>query len=524
MRGFETFLSPADWLVAAGFVAVALVTVSGLERRSKGTKLTAALPWPLVGLSLVSAELTGLGLVAIPGLLLSIHGNLAYLQWILGAVVARVLLTVWLNRTGGRGLVEEPDGGAWPAKGRWQVVSRLLIPVEVLVLSARLMVAALPLHWLSSVPFLWCVIVVALLAAAFARHGGMRTVVWCESGHVLLLLGILAFVMSGLVGGLEGGWDGLIALAARAEDFSGTISNKWDFLDFRTDPSLEFTFWTALLAYPFLQCQLYLGDRGMRGRLAMCGGMTDAVKALWWSLVGQGFTILLLLIGMALFVHYLQYPMTDPVLLKSVGWSGGAPGLPDRVMWVWAGTELGTGWKGLLLGVILAASVSGLHGQFRGGERPRPDTEIPDNTKRNREALTALCLPALVVLAANGIGRLFLAGNVGLLEFVYGILAYTTGPLLVVAVLKSLDPPRVRMAGLLSGIVVTVVLVVLVRRELLPTSGEPGRTGTLLVSILAGKGGEGEAPTPVLLASPWCWTAGTLLTGFLVCLFRRKTS
>lgn len=518
MTGYETFLSPVDWLVVAGFLTLTVVAVASVER----LKGEGSLPWPLVGLSLISAELTGLGLVALPGLLLSIHGNLAYLQWVLGAVVARVFFTAWLKRTGGRDIAEERSGRGRTETGRWLVVSRLLIPAEALVLSARLMVAALPLHWLSSLPFLWCVILVALFAVACTRLGGTRTLVWCESGHVLVLIGILVFTLFRLVEGLEGGWEGLIDSAARAEDFYGAITNKWDFLDLRTDPSLEFTFWTALLAYPFLQCQLYLGDQGMRNRLALCGGVPGSVKALWWSLAGQGFAILLLLIGMALFVHYQQFPVTDPVLLRAVGWSGGSPGLPDLMMWVWAGAELGAGWKGVILGAFLAAAISGLHGQFLIWDRGRKGKEVPDNTRKDRELLPRLLLLGAVVLLSNGIGRIFLAGSVGLLEFVYGLLAFTTGPLLVVAMLKSVDPSRTRTAGLFAGIVATVTLVVLVRWEWSPVSGAPGLSENALVSILTGKGGEWDSRSPALLASPWLWTTGTLLSGLFAWLFRRK--
>ena len=515
MRAPESFYSPADWLVFAAYLVVVLGVVAILRKRTNPR--TGGVPWPVVGFSLAAAEVSGLGLVAIPGLLLSIHGNLAYLQWILGAVVARFFLTFWMRRVAG-GSTEEPSPSR---RGSW-----ILIPAEILVLSARTMVAALPLHWMTPLPFAWCLLFVfALVGLCLVAGKHTKTVVWCEAGQLLVIFALLALVLVRIVGKLQGGWDGWIASSASAEDYAGTVSDKWVCFDFRTDPSLEFTFWTALLAYPFLQCQLFLADRGMRSRLETCSNKNAAIKALWWSLAGQIFTVILALIGMALYVHYRQFPITDPSLLRAVAWGAGEPGRPDTVFWLWVLTETGTGLKGALLGAFLMAGVSGLHGQLLGWNDVDVKTtagEGPDKTTSSAPLARRFLLLALASIAALGVERFYLAGGEGLLEFVYGLLAYVTGPLLAFALVKESDPSRFRKGGLIVGILLTWALTASVRRDHSLVSerflhhAESPEIGD---EYDRNKGIRSSAK----LASPWLWPAGTILSGLFAWGFRRKT-
>ena len=73
---------------------------------------------------------------------------------------------------------------------------------------------------------------------------------------------------------------------------------------FGFEAELQFTFWVALFAVPFQNLTAFGVDQLNAQRMFCCRNAKDASKALMFSCVGQVLTLLMLMVGAALFVHY----------------------------------------------------------------------------------------------------------------------------------------------------------------------------------------------------------------------------
>ena len=218
--------------------------------------------------------------------------------------------------------------------------------------------------------------------------GGMRTVIWTDVMQFLLFVigGVIALFW--LINGISGGWTGMIETA---QEFGRTrmIDPR-----FGIGPELKFTLWVALFAVPFQNLGIFGVDQLMAQRMFCCKSAKDAGKAIIFSSIGQLVTVLMLLIGAALFVNYHQNGFTDqeistifdvsgekiqekiqevreeaqyaehPVTEKSsqvpVPGSYEGKGKSGYIFPVWIVNALPVGLSGLILAGIFAAAISSL--------------------------------------------------------------------------------------------------------------------------------------------------------------------
>jgi hypothetical protein len=138
-----------------------------------------------------------------------------------------------------------------------------------------------------------------------------------------------------MVGTFDNGWETLFSVARSVETFDGTTVDKMRIFHFDLAPELQFTFWVAIFAVPFLNLNAFGVDQLNAQRMFCCRSAGDARKAIIWSSVGQLVTVLMLMVGAALFVFYVQHPPTDPLVMNAMKWAGGQPLVPDMVFPVW---------------------------------------------------------------------------------------------------------------------------------------------------------------------------------------------
>src|SRR5256714_7332949 len=91
-------LSPADWSVIVAYLLAIIGLGVWLGRDQRNTRDyflgSMNIPWWGIGLSIVAAETSALTIIGVPAI--AYGGNLAFLQMVLGYVIARIILAILL--------------------------------------------------------------------------------------------------------------------------------------------------------------------------------------------------------------------------------------------------------------------------------------------------------------------------------------------------------------------------------------------------------------------------------------------
>lgn len=462
MNGLDTFFSTRDWGFVAVCLAVTVVVTLVFRRGGKsGDADTRPLPWPVVGASLVLSELTGWLFLAVPGVMLAIHGNLAYVQWMVVSLMVRIVIGVHLMRRswsprGRESSPEESEGDVRPLRAPLAFLSHF---GSWLGLALRLLVPVLPLTLLTGWSFEWCLLLLVVSSVLLFFMGGIRAVAKTESIHLVCLVGASAVVFSSLTGVLPDDWAATLEKLRLSENFEGVIRDKLAITDFRLDPALDFTFWTALLCFPFYQWQAFTLDQRNLLRLRLCSDERASGRAVVSSSLGLIVILLLLATGLALFLDYRTHPPEDPMILRALAWTGGEPARYDLALPIWILTELPDGMRGLIFGAFFAASLTGLHASL---------LSLPYLPRRSSitSVMSALCWGLAAMVLAIGLFHYQRASGIGLLSLGYGLTAFTVGPLIGLSLLAARGHGGVRPYGAVVGVFISFALVLFNRFDL----------------------------------------------------------
>ena len=266
-----------------------------------------SLPWPAVSGSIIATEISGVTFIGVPGTLFALHGDFTYLQWAAGSIIARIIVAAFFVKIYFQREIYSPYDYMGIRLGNGvKVLATIFFTIgSILGQSVRVLVAAIPLKVVTGMNIEWCIIIIGIFAIGWTLMGGMRTVIWTDVMQFLLFVigGVIALFW--LINGISGGWTGMIETA---QEFGRTrmIDPR-----FGIGPELKFTLWVALFAVPFQNLGIFGVDQLMAQRMFCCKSAKDAGKAIIFSSIGQLVTVLMLLIGAALFVNYHQNGFTD---------------------------------------------------------------------------------------------------------------------------------------------------------------------------------------------------------------------
>src|SRR5207248_1847740 len=180
-------------------------------------------------------------------------GNFTYLQVVFGYIVARFLISLLLIPAYFKGdlltayeLLKTRFGVQTKnfAASLFLIMRALAEGVRVfaasLVLSAVLS-ASLP-NWPNL--WLWSIIIVGLLTLIYTFEGGIAAVIWTDLIQLVIYIAGSLLAAYELLHLVPGGWSSIAAQAATA--------GKFQFVSFKFDLSVPFTFWAGLLGGTFL--------------------------------------------------------------------------------------------------------------------------------------------------------------------------------------------------------------------------------------------------------------------------------
>lgn len=514
-----------DWIVLIGYLL--LTTWVGHAMRGKNATIRdfflggRSLPWWAVSGSIIATEISGVTFIGVPGTLFALNGDFTYLQWAIGSILARFLVARWFVKVYYEQEIYSPYDymGNRLGQGAKMLATVLFTLGSVLGQSVRVLVAAIPLRVVTGLPIEWSIVIIGVIAIGWTLMGGIQTVIWTDVMQ-FLLFAVGGFVaLFWLVGGIDGGWSGFWDTA---REYGRT--RLWDFtFGFRRE--LEFTFWVALLAVPFQNLTAFGVDQLNAQRMFCCRDAKAAGKALIVSSFGQILTLLMLMVGAALFVWYHQHPFTpdEADLVKAgaetvAGSAVNTTGEHDFIFPMWIVTVLPPGLSGLLLAGIFAACISSLDSILAALSQTTLSA-IYSPEKKTDEQLSSMNLMVktrwLIVgwgIALIGFTQLLnlIREDIPILPLAFGMTTYTMGPLL--GMMFCALAGRASIRGLIFGSALSVLLVTFVRIDLWVLwikANLPFQWLANLPTYELNPNGTGVLPT---LCYAWAWPVTTAIT------------
>lgn len=448
-----------DWAVVVAYLA--FTTWIGHRLRGNQSSINdffragRSLPWPAVSGSIIATEISALTFIGVPAMVYAASGDFTYMQWAVGSIIARVLVGIYLVPRYYKEEIYSPYDfiGGQLGEGAKRITTILFFLGSVLGQSVRVLVTALILRTVTGVDFHWCIIFIAMFAVGWTLMGGMATVIWTDVVQFFLFVfgGILALVWM------------LMALPGGVPEWMDTAgaAGKFNWLELTRDPAVGFTLWVGILAMPFQNLAAFGTDQLNAQRMLCCRNVGDARKAIIWSSISQLITLLMLLVGTALFVYYQAFPPSAGLLALFQEDS-------DTIFPAWITTVLPVGLSGLVLAGAFAAAISSLDSiltalsqttlsLFRKGQ-----AQAQANDMKWSRAM--VCVWGLL-LALFAIGLDSMRGDINMVNLAFGMVAYTYGPLLGILFI-ALSGKQPKMPMVAAGVMLSVLTVLWVRPDL----------------------------------------------------------
>src|SRR4051794_31085032 len=321
-------------------------------------------PWWGIGLSIVAAETSALTIIGVPAT--AYGGNIAFIQMIIGYVIARIILAIVLVPHYFKGEIYSPyelfantfGPAARQTAGGFFLISETLaagVRVYVASIPVKLMLGDKLLGFGTGNPILGAILLFVMLSLLYTYIGGVKAVFWTDAVQfgLFLLGGLFAlFYIPSLVDG------GASAIFAKA-----TQAGKLHWLNVTPPPGVSwikfllgapFNIWMGIIGGTVLVMSSHGAEQLIVQRVLACKSVTDGRKALALSaVVIFPLFLIFLLVGAMLWVFYQTHPFKIPLPESS-------PGIQQRdfVFPIFMVTEVPHLLKGFLIVAILAAAMS----------------------------------------------------------------------------------------------------------------------------------------------------------------------
>ena len=457
---FHEQFTQIDWAVVIAYLG--LTTWVGHLLKGKQSTIKdfflggRSLPWPAVSGSIIATEISGVTFIGVPGMVYAAGGNFTYLQWGIGSIIARIIVGIYFVKVFYEREIFSPYDymGNRLGEGSKRLATVIFQIGGILGQSVRVLVAALALKVVTPLDFHQCIWIIGFFAIGWTLMGGMRTVIWTDVMQFFLFVGAGLFSLFWIIFKLEGGWTEMVEIGMSAEKFT--------LLNLTSDPAVGFTLWVAIIAVPFQNLSAFGVDQLNAQRMFCCRDANDARKAMIASSGALLLTLLMLLVGVALYAYY-----------ESTRIAGNEPAVfaddSNSVFPVWIVTELPVGLRGLILAGIFAAAISSLDSIL--AALSQTTLGLLKNNQGSLDEKRKLLLSRILVLfwgialSAFAVELDSLRGKINVVVLAFGMISYTTGPMLGIF-LAALLTPRASVHGLAIGFALSFLMVTTMRPDL----------------------------------------------------------
>ena len=345
-----TYFNLADWIIIFAYLGgiIALGMWFGKDQHNTrdyflGSRNTS---WWVIGLSIVAAETSALTIIGVPAL--AYGSNIAFIQMILGYVIARLILAVVMVPHYLKGEIYSPyqlfaDRLGTSAR---QTAGGFFLISETLAAGVRVYVVSIPIQLMLGIGVLPAIVLFVVLSLIYTYIGGVKAVIWTDAVQfgLFLLGGLFAlFYIPTLV---DGGFEGVMAQAAQ------TGKLQWFNPEFGL--AAPFNIWMGVIGGTVLVLSSHGAEQLIVQRVLACKNVADGRKALVLSaaLVFPLF-IIFLFVGVMLWVFYQAHPFKIPLPEAQSGLKAN-----DFIFPIFMMTEVPHVLKGFLIVAILSAAMS----------------------------------------------------------------------------------------------------------------------------------------------------------------------
>src|SRR5438876_2309479 len=364
------YFNAGDW----GVMAVYLFGIIGLgvwfgkdQRTTRDYFLgSKTVPWWGIGLSIVAAETSALTIIGVPAM--AYGGNIAFLQMIIGYLIARIILAIVLVPHYFKGEIYSPyqlfantfGPSARQTAGGFFLISEMLaagVRVYVASIPVKLMLGDKLLGFGTGDPILGAILLFVLLSLLYTYVGGVKAVIWTDAVQFGLFLigGLFAlFYIPHLV---EGGASAVFAKAAEA--------GKLHWLNVMPPPGTSllkfllgapFNIWMGVIGGTVMVMSSHGAEQLIVQRVLACKTVADGRKALALSaIVIFPLFFIFLLVGAMLWIFYQGHPFQIALPEPRPG-SGIKAN--DFIFPIFMMAEVPHVLKGFLIVAILSAAMS----------------------------------------------------------------------------------------------------------------------------------------------------------------------
>jgi SSS family transporter len=366
----NSYFSPGDWTVIViyllGIIGLGLWFGSDQHNTRDYFLGSKTVPWWGIGLSIVAAETSALTIIGVPAM--AYGGNIAFLQMIIGYVIARIILAIVLVPHYFKGEIYSPYelfSNTFGPTAR-QTAGAFFLISETLAAGVRVYVASIPVKLMlgdrllgfgTGDPILGAILLFVILSLVYTYVGGVKAVIWTDAVQfgLFLLGGLFAlFYIPTLV---EGGTSAVFAKAAEAGKLhwlNVTPPPETPWLKFLLGP--PFNIWMGVIGGTVLVMSSHGAEQLIVQRVLACKTVADGRKALALSaVVIFPLFVIFLLVGAMLWVFYQGHPFQIPLPEPRPG-SGIKAN--DFIFPIFMMTEVPHILKGFLIVAILSAAMS----------------------------------------------------------------------------------------------------------------------------------------------------------------------
>lgn len=408
------------------------------------------IPWWIVCFSIVAAETSTLTFISVPGL--AYLTNLTFLQVTIGYLVGRIVVSYLFLPAYFRGELSTAYsflGTRFGEKTR-SFASITFLLTRIAADGVRLFATAIPLKLVLNVDYPVAILLLALVAVAYASIGGVRGILWVDAIQMVVYIGGALTAAGVIIGSTPGGWHALTDSAAAAGKFQ--IFNTGFQEGFWRDP---YTLLAGLLGGAFLSMASHGTDQLIVQRVLTTKSLREGRKAL----IGSGVIIIVqffifLIVGILLYGHYHGSSLSALGLTRA-----------DEIFPKYIVEGLPPGVSGFIIAGLFAAALSTISGSISSMSSSTILDLYPRFRRGAEHKETSLRLSRLVTILWAGLlvcsALFFMNTSQTVIELALSIASFTYGGLLGTFLLGVLSK-RARQEDALAGFVAGIFFMVTV--------------------------------------------------------------
>lgn len=338
-----------NWIVVVVYLA-GMIAVGWWFMKRESSATTEAyfrggqrVPWWVAGLSIFATMLSSLTFMGIPA-----RSYMTDVSWFIGQLpillITPLVLFFYLPFFRKLDLTSAYEY----LEKRFNLACRIFAALSFIFyhvgrVAVVLYLPALALAAVSDIGVITAILVIGLLCLIYTVMGGIEAVVWTDAVQAIVLMGgaLLCFALA--VARVEGGWQGMMEIAAA--DAKG-FSLQWSNFDLRDGTTSVLVLFIAFFFNSFIP---YTSSQDVVQRYVTTRDLAAARRSLWtnlWMSLAGG--ALFFALGVAIYAFFKTNPRElDPALAAN-----------DSILPWFIMKELPIGVSGLVIAAIFAASQS----------------------------------------------------------------------------------------------------------------------------------------------------------------------